>query len=146
MPVWRWGRYAAGASGQGDAATLQSKSEVRISLAPAGEDLQQDHRIARESSSPQAVMGCAVAAGHGHLLGAGQSDQRQCGGNLSDGIIVDVVGVVKTAFVRDPADVADWRYVLRLDAARDRRQERCKSRWSWPRRSPINRPPPTGRR
>ena len=49
----------------------------------------------------------AVAAGDLHLLLAGQPEQRQRGGDLGEGVVVDVVPGVEGGLVRDAGDLAE---------------------------------------
>ena len=98
-------------AGRGDAVGHRGQAVERAGAdlaGPApGEDLQQDH--AHRLRVVEAVgehLG-AVAAGDLHLLLAGQAEQRQRGGDLRQGVVVDVVPVVEGRLVRDAGDLAE---------------------------------------
>ena len=59
--------------------------------AAAGEDLQQDHPHRLRIVETRGVHLCSVAAGDAHLLVAGKPEERQRGGDLREGVVVDVV-------------------------------------------------------
>jgi len=63
--------------------------------AAAGEDLQQDHPHRLWVVETRGVNLCSVAAGDEHLLVAGKAEERQCTGDLREGVVVDVVPVVQ---------------------------------------------------
>lgn len=73
----------------------------------AGEDLQQDHAHCLGVVEAVGGEGGAVAAGDGHLLRAGQADQRQRRGDLGECVVIDVVRVVESALMRYPGDSAE---------------------------------------
>src|SRR5437764_145246 len=52
-----------------------------------------------------ALLSVPVTAIDRHALGARQAGQRQRGGDLREGVIVDVVLVVEDARMRDPGDL-----------------------------------------
>jgi hypothetical protein len=56
----------------------------------------------------------AVTTGDGHLLAAGQPEQRQRGGDLRQGVIVDVVAVGQGGLVRDPCHLPEPAVGVRL--------------------------------
>jgi hypothetical protein len=95
---------------------------------PAGEDLQQDH--AHGLRVTEAARGdlLAVAAGDEHLLTAWQPEQRQCGGYLREGVVIDVVGLVEGPRVGDPGDLPQPAGGVGVGDGRPRCRERPEDR------------------
>jgi hypothetical protein len=72
---------------------------------PPGEDLQQDHAHGLRVAGAAGGDLLAIAAGDAHLLTARQPEQRQRGGDLREGVIIDVVAVVEGRLMRNPGDL-----------------------------------------
>ena len=86
----------------------QSKSQVRISLARRPVRIcSRIMRIACGSSRPCASIWVPSPRVIVHLLLARQPEQRQRGGDLREGVVVDVVPGVEGGLVRDAGDLAE---------------------------------------
>ena len=94
-------------SGAGHRGQAVEVAGADLAGAAAGEDLQQDHAHGLRVVEPAGQDLRAVAAGDVHLLAAGQPEQRQRGGDLRQGVVVDVVPVGQGGLVRDPGDLPE---------------------------------------
>ena len=91
---------------------------------PPGEDLQQDHAHGLRVVEAAGEDLLAVAAGDARLLTTRQPEQRQRGGDLCEGVIIDVVAVVEGRLMRDPGDLPQPAGGVGVGDGRPRRRER----------------------
>ncbi|MGH1551347.1 hypothetical protein ACRAWF_01490 [Streptomyces sp. L7] len=72
---------------------------------PSGEDLQQDHAHGLRIVHAPGSNLLPVTTGERHLFTAAKAEQGQGGGNLREGVVVDVVLVVEVALVGNAGDL-----------------------------------------
>jgi len=97
---------------------------VDLAGAAPGENLQQDHAHGLGVVEANGEDLRAIAAGEVHLLAARQPEQWQGGGDLREGVVVDVVVVVEGRLVRDPGDLPQPAGGMGVGDRRPRRRER----------------------
>ena len=137
---------AGGAVGQRGQAVERAGAD--LAGPAAGEDLQQDHAHRLRVVEAVREHPGAVAAGDLHLLLARQPEQRQRGGDLGEGVVIDVVPGVEGGLVRDAGDLAEPAGRVRVGdlLARARVPARGGPRPGWPRGTRTARRRPAGRR